>query len=158
MATTVPARFAELMGVLSAVMHERELDGGLADTLTETFPPDGPALAEVEQLCRQGIQEGWLCARESGGIKYGRVIKTGPQTHGYSIDVVEMRDVVGPHHRHPNGEVDLVLPIDASAQFDDTGRGWKVYGAGSAHHPTVSGGAAIVIYFLPDGAIEFTGA
>ncbi|MEL0134549.1 MAG: DUF4863 family protein, partial [Rhodobiaceae bacterium] len=27
----------------------------------------------------------------------------------------------------------------------------------SDHHPTVSGGAAHILYFLPDGAIEFTG-
>ncbi|MEK7820796.1 MAG: DUF4863 family protein, partial [Pseudomonadota bacterium] len=33
-----------------------------------------------------------------------------------------------------------------------------VYAAGSAHYPTVTGGAALVLYLLPGGAIEFTKA
>ncbi|WP_414707995.1 DUF4863 family protein [Rhizorhapis sp.] len=48
------------------------------------------------------------------------------------------------------------MPIDAAAQFDGRGAGWKVYRPGSAHHPTVSGGKALVLYLLPEGAIEFT--
>ena len=59
-------------------------------------------------------------------------------------------------HSHPNGEIDLIMPIDAAAQFDGRGAGWKVYRPGSAHHPTVSGGKALVLYLLPEGAIEFT--
>jgi hypothetical protein len=73
-----------------------------------------------------------------------------------SIDVVEMDEVVGPHHSHPNGEIDLVIPLDDGAQFDGRGAGWTVYPAGSAHNPTVTGGKALVVYLLPDGAIEFT--
>lgn len=34
--------------------------------------------------------------------------------------------------------------------------GWLVYGAGTAHDPTVTGGRALVLYLLPGGAIEFT--
>jgi hypothetical protein len=33
-----------------------------------------------------------------------------------------------------------------------------VYGPGTAHRPTVSGGKALILYLLPDGAIEFTKA
>src|SRR5438046_2356742 len=76
-------------------------------------------------------------------------------THGFSIDVVEMNDIAGPHHRHPNGEIDLVMPLEGDARFDGHGAGWVVYGPGSAHRPTVSGGKALVLYLLPDGAIEF---
>ena len=39
--------------------------------------------------------------------------------HGFSVDVVDMDNVVGPHHAHPNGEIDLVMPMDADARFDD---------------------------------------
>ena len=91
-----------------------------------------------------------------GGIKFGRPIKPGPESHEFSVDVVEMGDIVGPHHAHPNGEIDMVMPIDSNAQFDGAARGWKVYGAGSTHHPTVSGGKALVLYLLPGGAIQFT--
>lgn len=90
-------------------------------------------LAELQALCRTGCEEGWLCAREAGGIKFGRPVKPGAETHGFSVDVVEMDDIAGPHHRHPNGEIDLVMPYDEGAAFDGVAIGWKVYGPGSAH-------------------------
>ena len=97
-----------------------------------------------------------MCKREAGGIQFGRVIKPSDDTHQLSVDVVRMENIKGPHHRHPNGEVDLVLPLTADAKFDGSGRGWKVYAPNSAHHPTVTEGAALVLYLLPGGAIEFT--
>ena len=74
-----------------------------------------------------------MCNREHAGIKYGRVVKPGPATHGYSVDVVEMDDVAGGHHRHPNGEIDLVMPVDGTPRFDGHGAGWLVYEPGTAH-------------------------
>ena len=47
-------------------------------------------------------------------------------------------------------------PAVATARFDGHGAGWVVYGPGSAHSPTVTGGRALVLYLLPQGAIEFT--
>jgi hypothetical protein len=127
----------------------------LAGALTALFPPDGPTFQRIASLCRQGIREGWLCQREQGGIHYGRALKPGPATAGFSVDVVEMSDVAGPFHAHPAGEIDMIMPADAGARFDGSGEGWLVYGPGSAHRPTVSGGRAIVLYLLPEGAIDF---
>jgi hypothetical protein len=97
-----------------------------------------------------------MCAREAGGIRFGRVIKPGAATNGFSVDVVEMSSIVGPHHSHPNGEIDFIMPLDTTARFDGRGAGWLVYPAGSAHPPTVTGGRALVLYLLPQGAIEFS--
>jgi hypothetical protein len=72
------------------------------------------------------------------------------------VDVVDMDDVAGPHHRHPNGEIDLIMPLDGPAQFDGQPAGWMVYGPDTAHSPTVTGGRALVLYLLPQGQIEFT--
>ena len=47
-------------------------------------------------------------------------------------------------------------PFHAIGDRDGHGEGWLVYGAASAHHPTVTGGRAMVLYLLPGGAIEFT--
>ena len=47
--------------------------------------------------------------------------------------------------------------IDDAPRFDGKEAGWYVYPPGSSHHPTVQGGDAYVLYFLPEGAIEFTG-
>ena len=69
-----------------------------------------------------------------------------------------MAECKGPHHRHPNGEIDMIMPLTENAKFDGRGIGWLVYGPDSAHSPTVSGGKALVLYLLPEGAIDFTKA
>jgi len=146
--------FQELMATVTGKLRGRPIAAGLARTLAADFPAGGETFAAIEAACRQAIAEGWMCEREHGGIAYGRVIQ---DLDGFSVDVVRMADVVGPHHRHPNGEVDMVMPTDAAATFDGHGAGWVVYGPDSAHRPTVSDGEALVLYLLPGGAIEFTG-
>lgn len=148
--------FAALVAGVTARVADRSLDASLARELNSALPGDGPEVAAIAAACRDGIRDGWMCSREAGGIRFGRVVKAGPSTHGFSVDVVDMHEVVGPHHRHPNGEIDLVMPLDADARFDGHGAGWVVYGPGSAHRPTVTGGRALVLYLLPHGAIEFT--
>lgn len=75
-------------------------------------------------------------------------------THGFSVTAAYLRDFVGPRHRHPAGEVLMIIPIDPAAAFDHHGRGWFVYQPGSIHAPTATGGAVLVLFFLPNGAIE----
>jgi hypothetical protein len=116
----------------------------------------GTVFNRIFASCRAAIAAGWMCQREAGGIRYARVLRPLPRTGDFSVDVVDMQDVRGPHHVHPNGEIDLVMPLDSGAKFDRRGAGWVVYGPGSAHHPTVSDGRALVLYLLPHGAIEFT--
>jgi hypothetical protein len=69
---------------------------------------------EIEQSCRNGVTEGWLCQYEAGvsitAVHYGRIFKPGAELHGFSVDVVDVNDLAGPHHRHPAGEIDLVRP------------------------------------------------
>jgi hypothetical protein len=151
-----PSQFTDLLAGITARAAGRPLDAALEAALTAAVPPGGPAYRGVLEACQAAIAAGWMCDREAGGIRYGRVVKPGPATHGFSVDVVDMADVVGPHHRHPNGEIDLVMPLSEGATFDGRGAGWVVYGPGSAHRPTVASGRALVLYLLPQGAIEFT--
>jgi Domain of unknown function (DUF4863) len=148
--------FQQLVARLTATLHGRPLDATLAEALNTEHPAGSATYEALFAACRQGVAEGWMCAQEHGGIRYGRVLPADEATHGFSVDVVEMADVAGPHHTHPNGEIDLVMPLEGEARFDGQGAGWKVYGPGSAHRPTVSGGQALVLYLLPQGAIEFT--
>ena len=67
-------------------------------------------------------------------------------TAGFSVDVVHMKDVKGPYHRHPKGEIDLVVPVAPGARFDGQGAGWVVYDPESAHYPTVTDGEAFVLF------------
>ena len=141
---------------IAGVIGGRPLDPALQDWLNETHGPTSAWFQQVQQACLDGIAAGWLCNREAEGIRYGRVVKPSPDSAQFSVDVVDMNDVVGPHHMHPAGEIDLVMPVTPEARFDGTAAGWKVYPPGSAHCPTVRPGRAIVLYLLPEGRIEFT--
>lgn len=149
--------FQILIGEVAASLEGRAVDAAMADHLNATFPVDGTAFSRLSALCAEGEAEGWLMAREHGGIKFGRAIKPGAQAGGFSVDVVRMKDVAGPHHIHTNGEIGAIMPISGAPTFDGFQPGWYVYPPGSDHHPTVTDGDAYILYLLPDGAIEFTG-
>ncbi len=153
-----PEQFRDLIAPITKRIQGKTLDKKLEADLNQAFPANGEAFQNVFRACRAAVEAGWMCNREAGGIKFGRVIKPSPDLHGYSVDVVEMNDLKGPHHRHPNGEIDMIMPLTPAAKFDGHGAGWLVYGPNSAHYPTVSDGKALVLYLLPDGAIEFTKA
>ena len=150
--------FTSLMASITGRIQGRQLDGALEADLNRRFPPGSEVFRAVQDACHAGIAAGWMCNREHAGIKYGRVVKPGEATHGFSVDVVEMENVGGGHHRHPNGEIDLIMPLHGPAEFDGHRAGWLVYEPGTAHVPTVAGGKALVLYLLPQGAIEFTKA
>ncbi len=150
-------QFVALVAEVTGAIEGLPVDKALEAELNRRFPADGEVFQAITAACREGVAEGWMCQHEQGGIRFGRVAKPGPQLHGFSIDVVEMADVVGPHHAHPQGEIDMIMPLEGDARFDGAGVGWFVYGPGSAHRPTVSGGRAHVLYLLPGGEIRFTG-
>ena len=153
---TTPAEFQSQIAQLTTQIAGRELDGALDAWLNQTHGAGSATYRQLKASCEAGVAEGWLANREGGGIKYGRIFKPSDELSGFSVDVVDMKDLAGPHHTHPNGEIDLIMPIDGDAQFDGRPAGWCVYPAGSAHRPTVSQGRALVLYLLPQGAIEFT--
>ena len=149
--------FRVLVSRLTAQIGDQRLDAALGERLNRDHPPGSDTYDAIFAACRAGLAAGWICHREAGGIRYGRVVDAGPDTHGFSVDVVDMRECVGPHHVHPAGEIDLVMPLEGPAEFDGQPAGWKVYAPGSDHFPTVRGGRALVLYLLPAGAIKFTG-
>jgi len=150
-------QFVESIGAIAKEIEGRPLNDDLAAYLNAAFAPSGREFSLLRRLCEEGEREGWLMAREAGGIKFGRAVKPGAEAGSFSVDVVRMSDVKGPHHVHTHGEIGAILPISGAPRFDDHAEGWYVYGPGSDHHPTVSGGDAYVLYLLPQGAIEFTG-
>ena len=147
--------FVEVVRSITNRIAGRPLDGALQSFLDQNFPPGGEAFDDLATLCRQGIDEGWLCDNEHGGIRFGRIVDAGEETGGFSVDVVLMDDVRGPYHGHPNGEIDMIIPESRDAKFDGKGQGWMVYEAETEHYPTVTDGKAIVLYLLPGGAIDF---
>jgi hypothetical protein len=153
---TTPAQFREQIAQLTAQIAQRPLNADLDRWLNTEHGAQSTTYAELRASCEAGVAEGWLAAREGGGIRYGRIFKAADDLHGFSVDVVDMKDIAGPHHVHPEGEIDLIMPLDAGATFDGRPAGWLVCPPGSAHRPTVSAGRALVLYLLPQGRIEFT--
>ncbi len=149
--------FHRLIAGLTAEIAGRPLDDALDQWLNARHGAGSATFEQLRTACIGGVAEGWLCEREGGGIKYGRVFKAEDALHRFSVDVVDMQDIAGPHHTHPNGEIDLIMPLDGgAATFDGRPAGWCVYGPGTAHRPTVAQGRALVLYLLPEGQIQFT--
>ena len=93
-------------------------------------------------------------AEEAGGGEGGGADPGAPGDEREALAAVGDEGPDG-EHGHPGGEVCMVLPITPGAQFDGTDRGWCVFEPGTAHHPTVTNGRALILYMLPDGKIEF---
>lgn len=152
------ALFRARLGALTQQIAGRPLDAALDAWLNAEHGAASNTFQALQASIATGVSEGWLCNRSGGGIRYGRIFKPADDLAGFSVDVVDMCEVVGPHHRHPHGEIDLIVPVEGAATFDGRGAGWLVYGPDTAHRPTVAGGRAYVLYLLPQGSIEFTGA
>jgi hypothetical protein len=150
-------QFLETVAKIAEAIGDKPLDSDLANYLNDAYPASGGTFADLKRLCGEGERDGWLMQREAGGIRFGRAVKPGTEAGHFSVDVVRMKDVKGPHHIHTTGEIGAIMAVDGQPQFDGHDEGWYVYGPGSDHHPTVTNGDAYVLYLLPEGAIEFTG-
>tara|TARA_B100001741_G_scaffold223976_1_gene186029 strand:+ start:805 stop:1260 length:456 start_codon:yes stop_codon:yes gene_type:complete len=145
--------FGEKVNKIIQEIAGKPIERSLATHLNTKFPPESEIFQQISSLCSRGIDEGWLCNNEAGGIRYGRAIK---DLQGFSVDVVLMDNIIGPYHTHPRGEVDMIIPLSLKAKFDGHSAGWLVYGPGTGHKPTVSEGKAIILYLLPEGKISFS--
>ena len=128
----------------------------LAARLNERYGADSDLFRELEECCNDGIESGWMGLRGEPVRQGARVIQPCHETHGMSVDLVQLIDFTGPHHRHPEGEVCAVMTESAAGRFDGHPRGWAVYPPGSAHWPAGTGGRVRILFFLPGGAIEYT--
>jgi len=149
--------FKALIKPVTDLVSDMAIDAKLAEELNRQFPPGGEVFDKIEKACHKAIAAGWMCANgEAGGPRWGRVIEPCEETGGLSVDVVDLTDLVGSLHSHPTGEVCMVMPITPEARFDGKPRGWVVFEPGTAHHPTVTNGEALILYMLPDGKINFS--
>ncbi len=153
---TTSMQFQELVAPITRFAQGRKLDAALERELEQQFPPQGAAFRAIEAACHAGIAAGWACTQGDAKRRYGRIFEPGGATHRFSIDVVDITDLVGNHHVHPTGEIDMIMPVTAGAKFDGKGAGWMVYPPQSGHRPTVSAGRALILYLLPEGKIEWT--
>lgn len=150
------ARIAELA---PQAQTSDEAARALEATLEREFPHAGEHAQTIGRALAKGVADGWLADRGEPDSRFGRVAKPSERTHGLSIDVVSM---IGPavEHTHPQGEVTLGFPADLegdaqSCQFEARDPAWVFMPPGSRHVPTVTGARMNLVYFLPDGAVEW---
>ena len=122
--------------------------------LRERLDPGGETAEKLKEDLVRLLEAGEIANRGELPVKWGRVAKAGPETGGFSIDVVLMTGP-GPKHRHPKGEIDYCIALEGEPTFDGHPPGWLVLPEGSVHVPTVSGGKMLIVYLLPDGEMEF---
>ena len=149
--------FQSLLEPVIDFVSSREVNSALAEELNRRFPQSGELFNSIEAACHEAISDGWMCSHGGEGRRFGRVIEPSEETARLSVDVVDLENIVGPHHRHPTGEICMIMPMTEGARFDGNPRGWCVFEPGSDHRPTVTDGEALVLYMLPEGEIEFTG-
>jgi hypothetical protein len=150
-------RLQQLLKPITDFVSSQAVNSPLAEELDRRFPHDGETFNAIEAACHEAIADGWMCVQGTAGRRFGRVIEASEETGNLSVDVVDLENIVGPHHRHPAGEICMIMPVTSNARFDGMPRGWCVFEPGSDHRPTVTDGEALVLYMLPHGKIEFTG-
>ena len=122
--------------------------------LTRRLDPTGEAALAMNGALQKLYEAGEIANRGELPVRWGRVAKATEASEGFSIDVVVMNGA-GPRHRHPLGEVDYCVALDGDPTFDGRAPGWVVMPTDSTHVPTVAGGTMLIVYLLPEGAMEF---
>lgn len=131
----------------------------LEASLREHFPLDDPRMRALETSMLDGVDAGWLCDRGEPQARFCRLAKPTADTHGLSVDVVSLSGRAV-EHTHTHGEVTIGVaardtPPGDIPTFDGRPPGWVFLGPGSRHTPEVLGGRMVLMYFLPDGAVEW---
>ena len=149
----------ELLAAVHALcseIREMPLDDALSSFLNTRYGADTERYQTLARLVRLGVEEGWAAYVEIEGPDYrrGRIAEPGFDTAGMSVESGLLRDVKGQYHCHTKGEINMIIPLEAGANFCGTGAGWRVFAPMSEHFPTVQG-KALMMFFLPDGTIEY---
>ena len=146
-------QLVELVDPVIQVLQDLSLEDPTAvrAELERQFPMAGEIVQSIRAAMTVGHEQGWLLTKTAGGIQFGRVAK---DRSGFSVDAV-LSNGPGPKHCHPNGEVDLLFRTSGDPRFDGHPEGWAVYAPGSVHVPAVVAGEMLILYLLPEGAIEW---
>ena len=131
----------------------------LEAVLEQEFPYAGEVVQAIGREIARGVGEGWLCNRGPDDARFSRLAKPTEETHGLSVDVVSMSGKAI-DHTHPQGEVTIGFPAqgtidEAALSFDGRPCGWVFMPPASRHIPTVRGGKMNLIYFLPEGSVQW---
>jgi 2-hydroxylaminobenzoate mutase len=162
----------ELLGPILARVSELDIKSHasktelrtLEATLEHEFPHAGAHVQAIGRAIERGIAAGELANRGEPDARFSRVAKPSPASCGLSIDLVSMLGA-GLEHTHPTGEITIGFAAHRdggegegeaqASRFEGRAPGWVCLGPGSRHVPRVEGARMNLLYFLPDGAVEW---
>ncbi len=130
----------------------------LEHEMERRFPYAGETVQRLGELIQLGVDQGWLCNRGEPDSRFSRLAKPSESTHQLSIDCVSM---IGHavDHTHTKGELTVGFAAreadDAAVRFEDRPPGWVFLPPMSRHRPHVTGGRMHLMYFLPEGAVQW---
>ncbi len=158
MSTTNDERLKHFLPLLEAARGLELTDAPAAKAELESrYPSDGPQAKALREQLLTWLADGAICERGELPMRWGRVSKATPESLDFTIDIVQMNGA-GPRHRHPQGEVNFCIATEGAPTFDGQAPGWVVFPPDSVHVPTVQGGMMLIVYLLPQGAMELLGA
>jgi 2-hydroxylaminobenzoate mutase len=150
---------AEALAIIHRILEyigDRSFDIELEFQLNRRFGRFSGVYETLAKLLLAGLDEGWVANTPTGaGYNRGRIAEPTRETAGMSVESAVLQNLRGQYHCHTRGEIDMVIPIDGDGKFCGHGAGWVVYPPGSEHFPTVTGGKALMLFFLPNGEIEY---
>lgn len=126
------------------------------DELRRQFPPESQGIQAIRRAAEAALAAGAICGRGEPHMRFSRVVKPQDDAGGCSIDAVYMRESSGPVHTHTLGEACLCFPQSGAPRFEGRADAWIVMPAGSRHVPAVSGGAMLILYWWPKGAVAWS--
>ena len=68
-------QFETLIAGLTGEIADQALGPALQERLNAAHGPGSPMYEAIFAACQAGVEAGWMCDREGGGIRYGRVLK-----------------------------------------------------------------------------------
>ena len=139
--------FMQILKPLLGIFQELPLDAPetAQAVLSERAPVGGELLERVKVCAMDGLSEGWLVYKASGGMRHGMVRK---DMDGFAIDAYVLQGDHAPA-LHEAGEINLCFSVDGQGAMDGCGEGWKVYPPGVSARPAVAGGEVLVLKFRP---------
>ena len=72
-----PETFKAQIAALTAQIAGQPLDAALDAWLNAHHGPDSATFSGLKASAQAGVAAGWLCDREGGGIRFGRIFKAG---------------------------------------------------------------------------------
>lgn len=131
--------------------------------LNENYGPRTSFYEDIAHRIKIGVNDGWAANIELSGrdLRRSRVAVPSEEINYFGITAVYMNaknHLRGQYHLHPYGEVNMIFPIDPTAELKGpngwSGAGWTAPAPASHHYPEARNGALIALVFLPAGRIS----